>query len=108
MGDPVPFPPRPRDLPQVMQLTPDNVSLRLTPNEMRVVGEATGQPLEDLLGETADMADRTQTIVWAKLRREGHDVSWEQAGDVVVEFVTPDPTSGGPSTSSPPSADSGP
>ena len=49
-----------------------------------------------------------QTIVWVKLRRDGHlDLTWEEAGDMVVEFVAADPTSGGPSTSSPPSAASG-
>ena len=81
--------------------------MRLTPNEMRVLQKATGSSLDELLGAEAEMADRMQTVVWVKLRRDGLDVTWEQAGDVIVEFETPDPTNGGPSTSSPPSADSG-
>ena len=82
--------------------------MRLSPNEMRKLKEATGFTLDGLLGEEAEMADRMQTIVWVKLRRDGHpDLTWEEAGDVVVEFVAADPTSGGPSTSSPPSAASG-
>lgn len=97
-----------KPLPDVLELSPDSVGLRLSPNEMRTLKEATGRTLEALLGEEAEMADRTQTIVWVRLRRDGHpDVTWEEAGDVVVEFVAADPTSGGPSTSSPGSADSG-
>ena len=84
-------------LPEVMELSPDNVTLRLTPNEMRQAAKATGLSLDHLLGEEADMADRMQTIVWVRLRRNGYpDVSWEEAGDVVVEFVAPDPTNAAP------------
>ena len=29
-----------------------------------------------------------QTIAWVKLRRDGHpELTWEEAGDMVVEFV---------------------
>ena len=106
---PVPFPTpaAPPEVPEVVVLSPDAVSLRLTPNEMRQVADATGKPLDGLLGEEAEMADRLQTIVWVKLRREGHDLTWVEAGDIIVEFAAVDPTSGGPSTSSPDSADSG-
>ena len=103
----VPLPPRPPEIPEVVVLSPDQVSMRLTPNEMRVLQKATGAGLDELLGEGAPMADRMQTIVWVKLRRDGFDVTWERAGDVIVEFVAEDPTKGEPSTSSPPSADSG-
>ena len=75
---------------------------------MRSLKQATGHTLDALLGEDAEMADRMQTIVWVKLRRDGHpELTWEEAGDVVVEFVATDPTNGEPSTSSPPSADTG-
>jgi hypothetical protein len=96
------------ELPDVLQLSPDSIGLRLSPNEMRSLKQATGHTLEALLGEEAEMADRMQTIVWVKLRRNGHpELTWEEAGDVVVEFVAADPTNGGPSTSSPDSVDTG-
>ena len=38
---------------------------------MRTLKQATGHTLEELLGEEAEMADRMQTIVWVKLRRDG-------------------------------------
>ena len=98
----VPFPPRPRELPSELVLSPDSMSMRLTTNEMRMIRQATGKSLGDLESE-----ENTQVAVFSKLRREGFDLTWEQAGDIVVEFRALDPTSGGPSTSSPPSADSG-
>ena len=99
--------PERREIPETVILSPDSISLRLTPNEMRKVAETTGQNLDALLGEDAEMADRMQTIVWIRLRREGHDLSWDQAGDIVVEFAAVDPTSAASSTSSPPFAGSG-
>jgi hypothetical protein len=102
----VPFPPRPRELPTEVLLSADSIALRLTPREMRML-EAMGKSFAALLGEDAKESDRTQTIAWIKLRREGFDVTWEQVEDIVVGFKEPDPTSGGDSTSSPPSVSTG-
>jgi hypothetical protein len=79
---------------------------RLTPNELRFLKVATGRTLQDLF---ADEADAMQAMVWIKLRREGHTVTWEQAGDVEADMTeTPvDPTNGPVSLTSPPSAVSG-
>ena len=67
---------------------------RLTPNELRLLKAATGRALSDLF---ADEADAMQAMVWLKLRREGFDVSWEQAGDMPADMSgavpAPDPTS---------------
>ena len=30
--------------------------------------------------------DRIQSLVWVELRRQGYEVSWEEAGDVMPEF----------------------
>ena len=91
----------------MVTVTPNSVSIRFTPNEMRIVREATGKGMDELLGGGALTEDNSQAIIYSKLRREGFDVTWEQAGDIVLEFREADPTSGGPSTSSPPSAGSG-
>ena len=103
---------RARALPTSVALSP---SMGLTPNEMRVLKEKTGRNLNELLGgdaEDMDAApDRIQSLIWAQLRRNGyHDVTWEQAGDVLPEFEEPepDPTSAGSSSSSSTSAASGP
>lgn len=80
---------------------------RMTPNELRLAKAVTGRSLSDLMG---DEADAMQTVVFLKLRRDGyHDVTWEQAGDVVAILEDPavDPTNADASTSSPHSAGSG-
>jgi hypothetical protein len=82
----------------------------LTPNEMRKLKEASGRRLDALFGEEADLDDKTQALIWVQLRRAGYEPSWDEAGDVLPvgrEAEEPDPTSGGRSTSSPASADTG-
>jgi hypothetical protein len=83
----------PRQLPSEIR-----VSAQMTPNEMRQLKGVTGQSLQDLLGgDPNDMdkaPDRLQALAWVALRRAGHDVTWEQAGDVsaIVDEPEPDPT----------------
>lgn len=78
----------------------------LTPNEMRLLKEHTGRNLNDLLGgdaEDLDAApDRLQALVFVQLRRDGFDVTWDEAGDVLPDYTVepPDPTSGAPSRDS--------
>lgn len=85
----------------------------MTPNEMRALKHATGRSLTELMGgdpEDLELApDRLQSLVWVALRRAGHDVSWEQAGDVLpdMEAPAPDPTLTASSNSSSTSAGSG-
>jgi len=101
---------RPPALPDRVALSPN---MSLTPNEMRVLKDKTGRNLNELLGgdvEDMDEApDRIQSLIWVQLRRDGYDVTWEQAGDVLPDFREPDadPTSGGSSSSSSTSAASG-
>ena len=87
----------------------DKPDLRLSPNEMRLLKAQTGRTLGELLGEKGDDADRIQTLVWLELRRLGHAIDWEAAGDVNVAFEKdePDPTIGEPSKASPDSVTSG-
>lgn len=88
----------PRPLPDKIK-----VSGNMTPNELRRLKELTGRPLSELLGgdpEDVDMApDRMQALVWIALHRDGFDVTWEQAGDVIpeqAEASAVDPTNAGP------------
>jgi len=98
----------PSTLPETITITgqPD---VRMTPNQMRALKAETGHTLEELMGDTADDADRMQTLVWLELRRHGHNARWSEVGDVGVEFQSepPDPTTSGGSPSLPDSAATG-
>jgi hypothetical protein len=61
-------------------------ALGFSPNELRLLKVTTGKSLQEM-----DEADTTQVAVWIKLRREGHDVSWDQCGDIEVRYVPVDP-----------------
>lgn len=83
---------------------------RLSANQMRRLKAETGRTMDELMGEAASDEDRVQTFVWFELRRQGFEATWNQAGDVEVEFQQddqPDPTNAEPSTNSPGSAVSG-
>lgn len=99
-------PPAPIPTEITVKGTPDT---RLTANEMRRLKLETGHTLDDLMGEGADEADRMQTIVWLELRRRGHDVRWDEVGDVAIEFqaAAEDPTNAGSPSNSPPSVTTG-
>jgi len=96
-------------LPEAVTITGSGADLRLTANEMRHLKAVTGRTMTELMGAEADEADRLQAMVFMRLRRDGHDPTWEQAGDVAVEYTEdqPDPTNAAPSTSSPGSVGSG-
>jgi len=87
-----------RKLPTSVRL---DQGMSLTPNEMRALKATTGQSLTQLLGgdaEDMDAApDRIQALVWTQLRRDGHDPTWDEAGDVMPDMRAPevDPTNGG-------------
>jgi hypothetical protein len=108
MGNPEQVSELPRPLPTEIEIsgTPD---VRLAPNDMRALKEETGKTLDELMGEAADETDRMQAMIWLELRRRGYRPSWDEAGDVAfaIKPEQPDPTSGAPSPSSPPSAASG-
>ena len=70
--------------------------VRMSPNDMRALKAETGRTLTALM-EGDDDADRMQAVVWLRLRRDGYELSWEDAGTVAIEFQgedTPDPTNG--------------
>lgn len=100
-------------LPTVVNVDPQNMAAttRLAPNELRALKQQTGKTMNELLGEDADDADRMQTLVWLRIRRDHGrtDVTWNECGDVEVGFeaAAVDPTSAPGETSSPPSAGTG-
>jgi hypothetical protein len=100
-------------LPEYVNVDPATMATttRLAPNELRALKAQTGKGMNELLGEGADDADRLQTLVWLRVRRDlgRADVTWAECGDVAVGFeATPaDPTSAPGETSSLPSAGTG-
>lgn len=76
---------------------------RFTPNEMSNLKAETGRTMTDIQN---DETDGMRLLVWLTCRRAGHRVTWDEAGDIEMEFRAPelDPTSGDTSTSVPPSA----
>jgi hypothetical protein len=94
-------------LPEVIEFDTSAGMPPHSPRETSMLKEMTGRSFQELAGENADAGDREQVLVWFKLRRLGFEPSWEEAGDVLIDYVTPNPPSGGDSTSSPPSAGSG-
>ena len=72
---------------------------RFTPRELQTIKAQTGRTLSELFSdETSD--EKFTVFAWLKLRREGHDVSWEEVLDVVLVLdmtdavPAPDPTNG--------------
>jgi len=97
----------PEPIPDSVRIDPTG-GIRFSPNELRDLRVTSGRSMTELF-QDGDDADRMQAMAWLELRRRGHRVTWDAAGDVAVELVTPtpDPTTGDSSTSSQPSADSG-
>jgi hypothetical protein len=96
-----------RRLPEVVEFDVNAGMPPHSPRETAMLKEMTGRSFQELAGEGADDGDRERVLVWFKLRRLGYEPSWEEAGDVLIDYVTPNPPSGGASTSSPPSVGSG-
>jgi len=73
-----------------------------TPREMGLISGFVGKAWTDM-----DPMEAEQAGVWLALRRLGFNPEWDQAADILVEYVTPDPQNGGPPTISPDSVGSG-
>jgi hypothetical protein len=101
---------RPPPVPSSIDIDPTAMAeVAMSPNELRQLKLQTGKNLSTLLGDEGEDADRLQVMVWLRLRRDGINASWDEAGDVSVVYrsTEPDPTNGGPPTSSPGSAGTG-
>jgi hypothetical protein len=64
---------------------------RFSANQLRTLAAVTGMPMDRVMNDPANVM---QAFAWFELRKEGYEPSWEQAGDVPIEFEneTPDPT----------------
>jgi hypothetical protein len=90
----------------------DMANPRFTPRELRLIRETLGRSFSSVLADE-ESDDKFVVLAWLKLRRDGHELAWEEMDDVVLTFVTaepeaaPDPMNGQPPTISPRSAGSG-
>ena len=97
-----------RELPEMVTINP-NMAPRFTPDELEILEVDPGKTLEELMGTEAKSSVKMRTIAWLKLRRMGYEVSWGEAGGVILDFEEPavDPTDADISTTSPDSVDIG-
>jgi len=104
------------DQPDIIEVQADK-PFRMSPNAMRALRKATGQPLTEIL-QGDDDETRWQAVAFGELHRRlaalGHlpDAGelWERAGNAVIELQAPeglDPFAGVSSTTSQPSAVTG-
>jgi hypothetical protein len=105
---PIPAP----QLPAEVELLRDDMAQpRFTPRELRTLKEQFGRSLGQILSDD-ESDDKFAALAWIKLRRQGFEVELEALDDVVItirpsEVEKVDPSSGGSSTGSPPSAGTG-
>jgi hypothetical protein len=109
MADPEPVSrlPERKQLPELVEIDVNTGMPPHSPRETSLLRELTGKGFQELAGEDADDGDRERVLVWFKLRRLGYEPTWEEAGDVLIDYVAANPPSGGDSASSPPSVGSG-
>jgi hypothetical protein len=99
------------ELPELLELSTAEARRIPSPGAQRALKAETGRSYDQLCGPEADGADRIQTLIWMKLRREHPGLRWEACAEVTVQVeegaLDVDPTKLAASVSSPPSADSG-
>jgi len=78
---PVPEEGEPRTLPEYVKVTG---SPRFSANELRQIRAVSGKSLEQMMEAGEDVIQATAYI---SLRKQGFPLSWDEAGDVPVEFA---------------------
>ena len=101
------MPERAKPLPDVVEIDVTAGMPPHTARETSLLTSMTGRDYQALAGEGANDGDRERVIVWFTLRRLGYEPSWEEAGDVLIRYVQPDPTSAASSRRSPDSVATG-
>jgi len=99
------------ELPELLELKAAEARRIPSPGAQRALKAETGKTFDQLCGPEADSADRIQTLIWLKLRRDRPGLRWADCDDVTVQVeegaLDVDPTNLVASESSPPSAGSG-
>ena len=99
------------ELPELVEISAAEARRIPSPNAQRELKAQTGRGFDQLCGPEADGADRIQTLVWMRLRRQFVGLRWADCGEVTVQVedgaLDVDPTKLVASETSPPSADSG-
>lgn len=102
---------RVRLLPELIEISTAESQRIPSPGTQRALKAETGQNWDRLVGPDADSADRIQTLIWIKLRKQIPDLRWDECADVELHIeegaLGLDPTRLASSASSPPSAGSG-
>jgi hypothetical protein len=85
----------PLELPDLITITEQEASRIPSPGAQRALKAETGKGFDELCGADADGADRTQTLVWMKLRKVYPSLRWADCDEVSVQVeggYVPDPT----------------
>lgn len=111
-GDTAPAETLRAQLPELIHIGAGEASRIPSPGTQRALKAETGKTFDQMCGPDADGADRIQTLIWMKLRRQYPGLRWDECDDVDVQVeegldLTVDPSKLVGSASSPPSVDSG-
>jgi len=99
--------PEPERLPERITVDPKAGFPPHSPRETIMLEEMSGKRLAELVADDSPGGLKECVLVWFTLRRLGFSPSWDDALDMLVDYETPDPTSGGTGASSPPSVTTG-
>lgn len=97
-------------IPTSITMTSAEVQRIPSPGTQRALKAQTGRTYDELVGPDADGADRFQTFIWTKLRRDIPELRWDECADTDIEIedgAAVDPTKLVASAPSPVSAGSG-
>jgi hypothetical protein len=102
----------PVELPELITITAAEARRIPSPGAQRALKAETGRGFDELCGPDADGADRTQTMVWMKLRKIHPALLWADCAEVSVQVeeggaLDVDPTKPGAYATSPGSVVSG-
>ena len=100
------------ELPEVVEITAAEARQIPSPGAQRALKAETGRSFDQMCGPDADGADRSQTLIWLKLRRDRPGLRWADCDEVTIQVAdgvleAVDPTQLVASESSPLSAGSG-
>src|SRR5580765_7596502 len=73
------------ELPELITISRAEASQIPSAGALRALKAETGKEFDQLCGADADGADRTQTLVWVKLRRTFPGLRWADCDEVTVQ-----------------------